>query len=207
MTIWLGHDGFDYSFQIDYTHVFDNLVKAFQAVCDYAPDLHIFIEYKPYEERSYAYIDTMGLTGMILNAADRENLGVTLDYCHMLMKHENPAMATDIFGRAGKLYGIHLNDGYGVMDDGLMIGMATPVKMLEMLFYLKKYAFDRAVYFDTFPIIEDAEGECAHNLVMMKLMNDALESMGQEKIQSVIDANDALAAAALVRELFCTTGR
>lgn len=149
----------------------------------------------------------MGLTGMILNAADRENLGVTLDYCHMLMKHENPAMATDIFGRAGKLYGIHLNDGYGVMDDGLMIGMATPVKMLEMLFYLKKYAFDRAVYFDTFPIIEDAEGECAHNLVMMKLMNDALESMGQEKIQSVIDANDALAAAALVRELFCTTGR
>lgn len=47
MTIWLGHDGFDYSFQIDYTHVFDNLVKAFQAVCDYAPDLHIFIEYKP----------------------------------------------------------------------------------------------------------------------------------------------------------------
>lgn len=207
VTIWLGHDGFDYSFQIDYTHVFDNLVKAFQAVCDYAPDLHIFIEYKPYEERSYAYIDTMGLTGMILNAADRENLGVTLDYCHMLMKHENPAMATDIFGRAGKLYGIHLNDGYGVMDDGLMIGMATPVKMLEMLFYLKKYAFDRAVYFDTFPIIEDAEGECAHNLVMMKLMNDALESVGQEKIQSVIDANDALAAAALVRELFCTMGR
>ena len=148
----------------------------------------------------------MGLTGMILNAADRENLGVTLDCCHMLMKHENPAMATDIFGRAGKLYGIHLNDGYGVMDDGLMIGMATPVKMLEMLFYLKKYAFDRAVYFDTFPIIEDAEGECAHNLVMMKLMNDALESVGQEKIQSVIDANDALAAAALVRELFCTMG-
>ena len=34
VTIWLGHDGFDYSFQIDYTHVFDNLVKAFQAVCD-----------------------------------------------------------------------------------------------------------------------------------------------------------------------------
>lgn len=207
VTIWLGHDGFDYSFQIDYTRMFDNLVKAFRAVCDYAPDLHISIEYKPYEERSYAYIDTMGLTGMILNAVDRENLGVTLDYCHMLMKHENPAMATDIFGRAGKLYGIHLNDGYGVMDDGLMIGMATPVKTLEMLFYLKKYAFDHAIYFDTFPIIEDAEGECAHNLAMMKLMNDALESVGHEKIQSVIDANDALEAAALVRELFCAMGR
>ena len=42
---------------------------------------------------------------------------------------------------------------------------------------------------------------------MMKLMNDALESVGHEKIQSVIDANDALAAAALVRELFCAMGR
>ena len=57
------------------------------------------------------------------------------------------------------------------------------------------------------PIIEDAEGECAHNLAMMKLMNDALESVGHEKIQSVIDANDALEAAALVRELFCAMGR
>lgn len=42
---------------------------------------------------------------------------------------------------------------------------------------------------------------------MMKLMNDALESVGHEKIQSVIDANDALEAAALVRELFCAMGR
>lgn len=199
VTIWLGHDGFDYSFQIDYTTCLTTSLRRSRRLrlCARPAYLH---RVQAYEERSYAYIDTMGLTGMILNAADRENLGVTLDYCHMLMKHENPAMATDIFGRAGKLYGIHLNDGYGVMDDGLMIGMATPVKMLEMLFYLKKYAFDRAVYFDTFPIIEDAEGECAHNLVMMKLMNDALESVGQEKIQSVIDANDALAAAALVRE-------
>ena len=205
MTIWLGHDGFDYSFQIDYTTCLTTSLRRFQASATMRRPAYLH-RVQAYEERSYAYIDTMGLTRMILNAADRENLGVTLDYCHMLMKHENPAMATDIFGRAGKLYGIHLNDGYGVMDDGLMIGMATPVKMLEMLFYLKKYAFDRAVYFDTFPIIEDAEGECAHNLVMMKLMNDALESVGQEKIQSVIDANDALAAAALVRELFCTMG-
>lgn len=40
-----------------------SIVHAFQEVCDYAPDLQISIEYKPYEERSYAFIDSMGVTG------------------------------------------------------------------------------------------------------------------------------------------------
>ena len=41
VTIWLGFDGFDYSFQINYKRVWDQLVHAFQEVCDYAPDLQI----------------------------------------------------------------------------------------------------------------------------------------------------------------------
>lgn len=206
VTIWLGYDGFDYSFQVAYRRIFDRLVECYRAVCDYAPDLKISIEYKPYEERSYAFVDTMGMTGMLLAAADRPNLGVTLDYCHMLMKHENPAMAADLFGSQGKLYGIHLNDGYGVMDDGLMIGTATPVKTLEFLYYVKKHGYDEAIYFDTFPIIEDAEGECAQNIAMISMLNDAIETVGMDKIQQVIDSNDALAATTLMRELFCAMG-
>lgn len=207
VTIWLGYTGFDYSFQCDYAATLDLLVRQFRAVCDYAPDLNISIEYKPFEERSYAFIDSMGITGMILAAADRPNLGVTLDYCHMLMKHENPAMAADIFGAQGKLFGIHLNDGYGTMDDGLMIGMSTPVKTLELLFYLKKHGYDHAVYFDTFPVIEDAEDECAQNIAMLSLLDTALDRAGCDKVQSVIDSNDAVRAAELVRELFCSMGR
>lgn len=202
VTVWLGHDGFDYCFQIAYARVFDQLVQAFQKVCDYAPDLRISIEYKPYEERAYAFIDSMGMTGMMLNAVDRKNLGVTLDYCHMLMKHENPAFAADIFGRDGKLYGIHLNDGNGRFDDGLMVGMSSPVKTLEMVYYLKKHNYDSAIYFDTFPVIEDAEGECAANMQMLRMIFDAVDDMGLEKVQQVIDSNDALAAAALVRDMF-----
>lgn len=202
VTIWLGFDGFDYSFQIGYERVFNQLVEQFRAVCDYAPDLHISIEYKPFEKRSYAFIDSAGITGMILAAVDRPNLGVTLDYCHMLMKHENPAMAADIFGSRGVLYGIHLNDGYGVMDDGLMVGMATPVKMLELLYYLKKHGYDHAVYFDTFPVIEGAEQECAQNIATLTMFDAAVDVVGLDVIQRVIDGNDAIAAAELVRSLF-----
>ncbi len=202
VTIWLGHDGFDYSFQIAYARVFDQLVAAFQKVCDYAPDLHISIEYKPYEERAYAFIDSMGMTGMILNAADRPNLGVTLDYCHMLMKHENPAMAVDLFGRQGKLYGIHLNDGNGRFDDGLMIGTATPVKTLEFLYYVKKHGYDHAIYFDTFPIIEPAAEEAEQNKKMIEMLGRAIDTVGMDEIQAVIDQNDAIAASELMHKLF-----
>ena len=203
VTIWLGFDGFDYSFQIDYTRVWNQLVGAYRAVCDYAPDLKISIEYKPFEERSYAFIDSMGITGMMLAEVDRPNLGVTLDYCHMLMKHENPAMACDIFGGRGKLFGVHLNDGYGVMDDGLMIGTASPMKTLEFIYYLKKHGYNSAIYFDTFPTIEDAEEECAQNIAMIPMLDRASETVGLDEVQRVIDANSGIEAAALMRRLMC----
>lgn len=203
VTIWLGFDGFDYSFQIDYTRVWNQLVGAYRAVCDYAPDLKISIEYKPFEERSYAFIDSMGITGMMLAEVDRPNLGVTLDYCHMLMKHENPAMACDIFGGRGKLFGVHLNDGYGVMDDGLMIGTASPMKTLEFIYYLKKHGYNNAIYFDTFPTIEDAEEECAQNIAMIHMLDRAIETVGLDEVQRVIDANSGIEAAALMRRLMC----
>lgn len=202
VTIWLGFDGFDYSFQINYRKVWDQLVHAFQEVCDYAPDLLISIEYKPYEERSYAFIDSMGVTGMMLNDVNRENIGVTLDYCHMLMKHENPAFAADIFGSQNKLYGIHLNDGYGVHDDGLMIGTSTPFKTLEMLYYFKKHNYDHAIYFDTFPVIEEAAEECERNIEMIQYMNQLIDEVGLDYIQSIIDKNNAIKASELMLKFF-----
>ena len=96
-------------------------MKAFRDVCDYSK-VPVSIEYKPYEERVHAFIDSFGTAVSILHDVDRENLGVTLDFCHMLMKKENPAFAAAWLLERGKLYNIHLNDGEGSTDDGLMVG-------------------------------------------------------------------------------------
>ncbi len=198
MTIWLGYDGFDYSFQINYRKVWDQLVKAYREICDYAPDMKISIEYKPFQPRGYSFIDSMGQTGMMIQDVNRENLGVTLDYCLMLMKHENPAFAADIFGSQGKLYGIHLNDGYGLNDDGLMIGTSTPFKTLEFLYYLKKHNYDGVIYFDTFPVIENAEKESERNIEMLSYLDRQIDRIGLDEIQKVIDSNDAIEASKLM---------
>lgn len=202
ITIWLGFDGFDYSFQSNYVKVWQQLVRAYQEICDAAPDLQISIEYKPFQPRAYAFIDSMGITGMMLHDVSRPNLGVTLDYCHMLMKHENPAFAADIFGSQKRLYGIHLNDGYGLNDDGLMIGTSTPFKTLELLYYLKKHHFDGIIYFDTFPVIEGATEECERNIEMIQYLDKLIDTIGLDKIQSIIDQNDAVAASKLMLTFF-----
>ena len=49
ITLWLENDGFDYPFQMDYEYCFKQVVEAIQEVADYAKDMKISIEYKPYE--------------------------------------------------------------------------------------------------------------------------------------------------------------
>lgn len=202
VTIWLGYDGFDYSFQTNYEKIWKKMIESYTEICEYNKNMRISIEYKPFQPRAYSFIDSFGITGMILNDVNRENLGVTLDYCHMLMKHENPAFATAILSERNKLYGIHLNDGYGLNDDGLMVGTSTPFKTLEMLYYLKKYNYDDVIYFDTFPVIEDAVKECECNIRMIKCFDKMIDDIGLDFIQSIIDENDAIKANELMYKFF-----
>ena len=47
MTIWLGQDGFDYSFQADYNKMWADEVNAIREVADHDPACQVSIEYKP----------------------------------------------------------------------------------------------------------------------------------------------------------------
>lgn len=201
VTIWLGFDGFDYSFQIDYVRVWNQIKETMRQIADYAPDLKISIEYKPFQPRAYAFLDSFGTTLSMIHEVDRENLGITLDYCHMLMKHENPAYGASILGSRKKLYGVHLNDGYGLNDDGLMIGTSTLVKTIEFIYYTKLYHYDAAFYFDTFPVIEDPVAECQRNIAMIKKIDAIIERLGMAHIADIIRQNSAIKVSDLVLEI------
>ncbi len=191
LIIWLGFDGFDYSFQIDYVKVWSQVVNAFQRVCDYT-DLFISIEYKPYEERVHCLIDSFGTTMLMVKEIHRENLGVTLDFCHMLMKKENPAFAAAWLLERNKLFNMHLNDGEGSTDDGLMVGTVNLWKTIEVFYYLKKYNFNGAIYFDTFPKREGAGEECTANIKMCRKIENLIDEFGMESIGQIIQRNDAV---------------
>ena len=151
MTVWLGQDGFDYSFQGDYDRMWDDTLSALAEVCDHNPALDISIEYKPNEPRSWSVLPDMATTLHAIRDVARPNLGVTLDFCHMLFAGEMPAKSATLAARHCRIMGVHLNDGYAKRDDGLIAGTVHPIQTVELFWTLDRMGYDGVIYFDTFP--------------------------------------------------------
>lgn len=194
LTIWLGHDGFDYSFQINYIEAWKQIVNAFQEIADYDKDMLISIEYKPRQPRAYFLIPDIGTALLLIDEVKRINVGVALDFCHMLMRNENPAYGLTLAAERNKLFGIHLNDGHRLNDDGLMVGTVNFIQTMEFLYYMKKYNYKGVIYFDTFPVREDPVEECKTNIKLLKKYFSLIEIIGMDCIQMIIDENNSIKA-------------
>lgn len=194
MTLWMGQDGFDYSFQVDYARMWDDTVAAIAEVADHNPALDIAIEYKPNEPRAYALMPDIGTTLLAVKEAGRRNTGVTLDFAHVLYADEMPAHAAHLVARHSRLLGVHLNDGYGKRDDGLMVGSVHPVQTVELFVELDRIGYDGVIYFDTFP---DHGGlspveEARTNLLMAERLRAVAETLrGNSALAAAIARQDA----------------
>lgn len=151
MTLWMGQDGMDYAFQADYARLWDDTIAALAEVAAHNPALEIAIEYKPNEPRAYALMPDAATTLLAIGECGAENLGVTLDFAHVLYADEMPAHAAHLIHRHARLMGVHLNDGYGKRDDGLMVGSVHPVQTVELFVELARIGYEGVIYFDTFP--------------------------------------------------------
>ncbi len=194
ITIWLGYDGFDYSFQIPYEKIWKQLVNNFKEIANYNRNIKISIEYKPFQPRSYSMIPSIGTALLMTNDINLDNVGVTLDYCHMLMKGENPAYSLFLAAVRNKLYGVHLNDGHGMNDDGLITGSVTFIQTLEFIYYLKKFNYEGVVYFDTFPIRENGLEEVKKNIEIFEKIENLILKIGMDRIENIINSNNAIKA-------------
>lgn len=188
VNVWMAHDGFDYPFAVDYDRVWRDEIDGFREVAAYRPDIRISVEYKPLEPRRVATIASMADALLAIRDVDLPNFGVQIDFCHALMAREQPAAEAARALAAGRLFGVHLNDGYGPADDGLIVGSVHPWHTLELLWYLRRYDYRGTIYFDTFPDRLDPVAECAANLravnrfehMLDRLDNDALHALQQQ---------------------------
>lgn len=201
VTVWLGFDGFDYTFQKDYVSDLGRIVEAFQELADYRPDMRISIEYKPYEERVYSVINSVGMTLYVLSLIDRPNVGATLDFAHMLMAGDSPGFGASLLLAQDKLWGVHLNDGNNAHDDGLMVGSIHVFETIEFLYYLLRYGYDSVIYFDTFPIRENAQDEAETNKATVEALIAKVRAYGVDRMTQVIESADGIAAQRLRNEL------
>jgi xylose isomerase len=203
MTVWVGQDGVDYSFQGDYARMWDDTVAAIAEVADHNPALDIAIEYKPNEPRAFSLLPDLGLNLLALAQVDRPNTGITLDFCHVLFAGEIPAQTASIVARRSRLLGVHLNDGYGKRDDGLMVGSVHPVQTVELFVELARMAWDGVIYFDTFPDHGglDPVAEGAANVMMAdRLRAVAARLVNDDRLADAIARQDAAASLHIVAD-------
>ncbi|MFO1075700.1 MAG: sugar phosphate isomerase/epimerase family protein [Geminicoccaceae bacterium] len=204
MTVWLGQDGFDYNFQLDYRQVWDWEVAGIRAIAEHDPDCRISLEYKPDEPRAHSLLRDAATTLLAIEEAGAANLGVTLDFAHALYAGEQPAFAAHLVHRRSRLLGVHLNDAYAKRDDGLMVAAVHPRATLELLCQIRRDGYDGVLYFDTFP---DASGldpvaECAANIATVRrLLTIAARVDGDNRLSAALSRQDAVASQRIVNEL------
>ncbi|MEX0285790.1 MAG: TIM barrel protein [Paracoccaceae bacterium] len=209
MTLWMGQDGVDYSFQGDYRAMWDNTIDCLQQVAAHNPQIDIAIEYKPNEPRAYALMPDIGTTLLAVREAGNANLGVTLDFAHVLYADEIPAHAAHLIARHSRLLGVHLNDGYGKRDDGLMVGTVHPVQTVELFVELHRMGYDGAIYFDTFP---DQGGlnpieEARTNIHMTNRLRDVAATLvGDAALEDAIARQDAARSMRIVADALYGVG-
>jgi xylose isomerase len=203
MTLWMGQDGVDYSFQGDYRAMWDSTIAALRAVADHNPAIDIAIEYKPNEPRAYALMPDAATTLLAVHEADRPNIGVTLDFAHVLYADEMPAHAAHLISRHSRLLGVHLNDGYGKRDDGLMVGTVHPVQTVELFVELARAGYDGVIYFDTFPDHGglDPVQEARTNIALTERLRQVAEGLaGDTALAAAIARQDATASMRIVAQ-------
>jgi xylose isomerase len=197
MTLWLGQDGFDYSFAADYLRMWDHTAEALRIIAAHNPQIDISIEYKPNEPRAFSLLPDVATTLLMVNDVGAKNMGVTLDFAHVLYADEMPAYAAALIARRSRLLGVHLNDGYGKRDDGLVAGSVHVIQTLELLYTLEKLGYTNAIYFDTFPdaVGLDPVAECSANISAVEGMARVLDRLrGNAALDAAIAAQDAVAS-------------
>lgn len=202
MTLWLGQDGFDYTLQGNFGWLWEAEIAGIAEVAAHDPDCLISIEYKPNEPRARSLLPDAATTLLAIAEVGLPNLGVTIDFAHSLYANEEPALAATLIQRKSRLLGLHLNDGYGKRDDGLMVAAVHELATLDLLRAVKAGGYDGSVYFDTFP---DASGldpvaECAANIRTVQRLLRAADRLDRSNDLAEAQARqDPVAAHAAVR--------
>ena len=197
LTIWLGQDGFDYGFQVDYKKIWDDEINAIREVAEYDKDCLVSIEYKPNEPRAYSLLSNLGTTLLAIKDINLKNIGVTIDFAHILYSNEQPALVAALIDKHSQILGLHLNDGYGKRDDGLMVGSVHQLATIELLYHITKSKYKGPIYFDTFPDTTNMDPikECELNIStviqQLKLVDKLIKN---NELSTAIKNQDSIAS-------------
>jgi xylose isomerase len=202
VTLWLGHDGYDYPFQVNYGEKWNMLVDSIREIAAHDVNIKIGIEYKLKEPRTHILIGTVGKALLLVSEIGMENVGVTFDVGHAFYSYENPAESICLLNRYGKLFHVHFNDNYRDWDHDMIVGSVNLWDTLEAIYWLRRINYSGWISLDIYPYREDVRKACERSIENIELMNKLIDKIGLNNLEQCIKSEDATEIMMMLRRVF-----
>lgn len=178
VNLWLGQDGFDYVFQMDYAQSWAWLVEGLRECAAYRPDIRLGVEYKVSEPKLNCLVNSGGKALALAYATGMPNVGVCLDIGHAFNARENPAEIACTLLHEKRLFHLHFNDNYGLADDDMPVGTVHWPQFIELMYWLETMAYDGWYSLDVYPYRDDSTEACDASLKFLRSMQKLVTRPG-----------------------------
>ena len=190
VNLWLGQDGYDYLFQVDYPKSWELLIESIKECAQHLPDVRLSLEYKLREPRTHSLIATVGKAILIANEVSLKNVGVTIDIGHAFNAYENPAESLILAKRWNRLFHIHMNDNFREWDDDMIVGAQNFWDYIEFFYYLKGIGYDEWLSLDVYPYRDDPIRVCTQSIANLKKLQELASRIDPQPLKEGMLSND-----------------
>ena len=187
-------DGYDYPFQIDFADAWGRFIDTVRTVVQHRADVTLLLEYQPNEPHARIMLGDVGKVLHVCAEVDAPNLGANFDVGHAFAAGDTPAEAAALLASKGRLKYIHTNDNTGDGGDWDMIsGSVHFWHWMELLHTLKKIGYTGWFGGDIAPKHMGPVDAYRTNVLMIERMTAALDRIGWDEIQRMVERDGAMA--------------
>lgn len=190
LNLWLGQDGFDYPFQVDYRKSWKYLVEGISECAQHNSKVQLCVEPKLKQPRAHSTLGTVARVLLLVQDINLENVGVLLDTGHSLFAYENLAEQVVSINERNKLFYLHFNDNYGDWDWDMVVGSVHHFEFIEMLFWVRQVGYSGWYSLDQFPQREDPVKALSHSIESVKTMERLLEYSDEDVLLGAVSQHD-----------------
>ena len=155
VNLWMGQDGFDYPFEVDYHRMWSLLIEGLAECATCCPQTKLCIEYKRMEPRMRCLPNSASQSLLMVQKVGAPNIGVTLDFGHAILGGENASQSAVMLNDYSKLYHLHINDNYADWDWDMAAGVDHWWQLVEFCYWLDRIGYDDWLVVDIFPYRQD----------------------------------------------------
>jgi len=185
--LWPAHDGYDYTFQVNYVEGWKYLIETVREIGEYAKDMKIAVEAKSKDPRQKQYISDTGKAMAFVRDVNLKNVGCALDIGHALMAGEGIAESAALLDYWGKLTQIHINENYKDADPDMIFGTINFWEIIEFYYYLNKTNYEGWCAIDIIAPRDDRAKSLALGVKLMWKYQEMVEKL--LKHEKEIDEN------------------